>query len=136
MGNCSSTTSNTTIKSRSKKPVTASTTTTTTQYVGLKQAPIIEESLEHEFQRKMHQNQVNLIASVKPLLQKKDSMMYNFAFDTDRHAQEESVNKATKKQRDEEHMVAAMQESAADKSWVVSRYLVVGVCLLSSCCSS
>jgi len=111
MGNCSSSDS---VKG-----------TTTTEYVGSpeKSTKTAEETLEQEFQRQMHQEQVNLAASVKPLLQKKDSMMYDTSMNADMHAAKESENKASKRQREEERLTAAMQESAVDKSWVVSCYL-------------
>jgi hypothetical protein len=92
---------------------------TVTEYVGSPQ-PQTQESLEQEYQRQMHEDQLNLAASVKPLLQKTDSMMYDKTMSADMHAANEFSNKANKKQREEKKLAAAMQESAVDKSWVVS----------------
>jgi hypothetical protein len=94
---------------------------TVTEYVGSPQPQSqTQESLEQEYQRQMHEDQLNLAASVKPLLQKTDSMMYDKTMSADMHAANEFSNKANKKQREEKKLAAAMQESAVDKSWVVS----------------
>ena len=79
-----------------------------------------QELAEEEYQRQLHKRQLQLADHVRPLLQRKESIMTSPFPANHPHVDIDKANEKTKKRRAQESQVAAMQQGSANKSWVVS----------------